>query len=329
MSWCTIESDPGVFTELISKIGVEDIQVEEMHDLDQFGDDKIYGLIFLFKYDKKFQNESAKPCHNSTLWFAKQVIVNACATQALLNLLMNAEGVNLGDELTRIKEFTQGLSPEMRGETLGSSEKLRESHNAFARPEPITETADNVPKDEEQDAFHFVAYIAVEGKIYELDGLQPAPLDCGDYDKTKPEEAKTVMKKVLAARMEQYQKVSTELRFTLMKVVKNRQTCFKEQIKDLEAKSANASADEKKALQEQISTLQIRCEEEKAKFEKWSYENTRRKHNYIPMILTYLKQLQKKGMLTDLAVEGLQKAKKRKMLHDKKKKEAAEKKTST
>lgn len=143
--WNTIESDAvcllpplrcshkltnsqGVFTYLIEKLGVKDVQFEELVTLDsdelkRLG--KIYGVIFLFKYptgeersdtpkDGVFDHDAA-----NSIFFAAQTIQNACGTQALLSVLLNKDGeVQIGKDLREFKEFTQEFPPEvsMRGD---------------------------------------------------------------------------------------------------------------------------------------------------------------------------------------------------------------------
>jgi ubiquitin carboxyl-terminal hydrolase L5 len=75
-------------------------------------DRPIYGLIFLFKWQKEPESEKRQPLtdYDPELFFANQVINDACATYALLSILMNrAKELDLGDELRNLRDFTLGL----------------------------------------------------------------------------------------------------------------------------------------------------------------------------------------------------------------------------
>lgn len=127
-NWCTIESDPGrsiihriqfifsgVFTELISDLGVSGIQVEELYSLDEGVFDElptVYGLIFLFKWIPGTKDDR-QTCDPYDVYFARQVITNACATQAILSILMNGQGLSLGETLTNFKSNTAEFDAEV------------------------------------------------------------------------------------------------------------------------------------------------------------------------------------------------------------------------
>ena len=203
-AWCTIESDPGVFTDLVQALGVRGISFEEVVDLDDIGKlGKIHGLIFLFKWEA-----SARPGteEESEVYFAKQVIQNACATQAIISVLLNAEGIELGSTLTEFKDFTLPLDPESRGLVLGSSDVIRAAHNSF-RPFSAFEFSE--PSAKEGDAFHFVALVPKFGGVFALDGLAAGPQRLGAE---WPEAAVAEIRARIAA-------ASGEIRFNLLAVV--------------------------------------------------------------------------------------------------------------
>ncbi|XP_064088358.1 uncharacterized protein LOC135202825 [Macrobrachium nipponense] len=76
-NWCLIESDPGVFTDLINRFGVKGVQVEELWSLDDesFSNLKpVHGLIFLFKWQQEDQPSGTVVQDNrlDKIFFAKQ-----------------------------------------------------------------------------------------------------------------------------------------------------------------------------------------------------------------------------------------------------------------
>jgi ubiquitin carboxyl-terminal hydrolase L5 len=67
------------------------------------------------------------------IWFANQVTSNSCATVALLNMVSNIPSLELGDEILRLKDFTQPFKPSLKGELVANFDFIKRVHNSFAR----------------------------------------------------------------------------------------------------------------------------------------------------------------------------------------------------
>lgn len=349
--WCTIESDPGVFTALCEEVGVKGIQFEEVFSLgpEAFLDFQgpVHGLIFLFKWTGGRDDRAI--VEDPNVFFAQQVIPNACATQAILSVLLNSKDLDVGPHLKEFKEFTAGLDSQMRGLAISNSEVIRRAHNSFHRQSSfeIIQEKDSGG----DDAFHFVGYIANGGKLYELDGLKPGPILLGEAGEGKAwlEVARTEIQK----RIDSYmggEGEKAELRFNLMAIVADKLSLAEKDIErqrflrqraninlisrgddveladEVDDDEAPADVPSFEELSErevpelreivtkcnaEIESLRAVVEAEKARRNKWRRENARRRHDFVPLALCAMKHLAKKRKLVEAFTKGKEIAQKK------------------
>lgn len=68
------------------------------------------------------------------------------------------------------------MADDSLGHTLSSHPLIRDVHNSFSKSSPFSMDPSAFPEREKEDPYHFVAYVPVNGILYELDGLRKSPL---------------------------------------------------------------------------------------------------------------------------------------------------------
>lgn len=231
----------GVFTLLLEDFGATGIQVEEIYDLERPIDSPtVYGFIFLFKWieerrarrkidaDSEAKFVTDENIVNS-MFFAQQIVPNSCATHSLLSILLNCPpDIELGPALTRLKMSTLGMTPENKGYAIGNTAELALAHNSHAKPVHGSATGSTsgsqsgvstIGGRSTVEAFHFVSYVPINGRLYELDGLKGYPIDHGPVDEDWTKRFFQVISERIGA-------CKAEIRFNLMALIPDRRKAF-------------------------------------------------------------------------------------------------------
>ena len=194
-----------LYSELLKSLGVPLI-CDDLYSLDPSvlaPIAPVHALIFLFKWFPSSGEPDPSSGSGSQYdpdfpgFFAQQVVNNACATLAVLNALGNIHPLPSNHPATStpgatsplqdLFAFTTGMDPQTRGLAVTSADWLREAHNALSPPSAISLDGLDLPREKEQDAYHFVVYLPVNGAVYELDGLKRAPIQHGSWEEKNPE----------------------------------------------------------------------------------------------------------------------------------------------
>ena len=139
MSWCTIESDPGVFTELVEKFGASGCEFAELYSLDDANshNSSQYSGSYFCSGGRARRTTGPAALKFPTI-FAVGVVSNGVRRKRFSGVVKQGrrEGLTLGPALEELKTAAD-LPFDMRGLAIENAEKIRTAHNAFARPEPF------------------------------------------------------------------------------------------------------------------------------------------------------------------------------------------------
>lgn len=255
--------------------------------------------------------------------------------------------MDLGPTLSRLKAHTKGMSPENKGWAIGNTPELARAHNSHASSgtkRRLDRNSGGVSTGRfTGEAFHFVSFVPINGKLFELDGLKPYPQDHGPW-----EDSEQWVDKFL--NMMQDRLATGDIRFNLMAVVPDRRIAIEHKLKMLKTNQAivtaalekiikvNDSSDGQesnakkedapsssqssslfesgafsahdlhallKNLGSEIAATEQSLQDENDKRDMFKVDDCRRTHNYDQFICTFLQMLAERGELGELVSQHL------------------------
>lgn len=172
--------------------------------------------------------------------------------------------ISLGSTLTDFKEFVNSFDAYNKGLAMSNASQIRTVHNSFARQTLFEMDNKNMNKDE--DVFHFISYVPIDGRLYELDGLKEGPIDLGPIGQ---QNWLDVVRPVIEKRIQKYSE--GEIHFNLMALVSDRQMIYQRQIDQMLSNVDEMDTDIK---QNNLARLRMLIEDEEAKKKRYKVCST-------------------------------------------------------
>jgi ubiquitin carboxyl-terminal hydrolase L3 len=212
--WIPLLSDPSILNVLLAEIGFDTslYKLTDVVSTEPWGLDMIPKPVasVIMLYPKMTENQLEHhggeniSQESDDVWFMKEGNDgNACGTYAILHSLMNLPLLLRAVAIRQdswLHSFSQecplSLSPVDKAERLECDSRIKRLHNKAAAQED--ENQASVGNVAEKVITHYVAFVHVNGGLYELDGLKEGPIrHCDTKQETFLKDACEVVKKLM------------------------------------------------------------------------------------------------------------------------------------
>ena len=183
--WVPMESNPDVWNKFLKEMGVSGA----WEFTDVFGlvpellmmvPQPVAAVILLYPISENTEKlgkeklEGTKEVSDN-VFFMRQTVGNACGTVGILHsLLNNSDVISIGETLAKFQSDCSTVDATERAALLENSDVIASKHAAAASS---GQTA--APSADEKITLHFVAFVSVDGSMYELDGRKPNAVSWG------------------------------------------------------------------------------------------------------------------------------------------------------